>query len=135
MGKENEVNGDKYVAIDFGAESGRLILGYLQNGKLAMEEIHRFKTQGTMIRGQLRWNVLRLWEEVLTGLQKYVKKFGPKVNGLGVDSWGVSPVGLDEYGNLAYTPFHYRASLVADPMLEEFQKQISADYIFDTTGI
>ena len=58
----------RYIAIDFGAESGRIIVGTLTDEKLEMEEISRFRTQGTMLQGSLRWNVIRFWEEIIAGL-------------------------------------------------------------------
>jgi rhamnulokinase len=125
----------RYIAIDFGAESGRLIVGTLTDGKLLMDEIHRFRTQGTQIGTSLRWNVLRFWEEVLEGLRKYVKKYGPVAAGIGIDSWGVSFVGLNEYDELHYIPFHYRADLIADPMMEQFLAELGKSFVFERTGI
>ncbi len=130
-----KAQGKKYIAIDFGAESGRLIVGILHDGKLTMNEIHRFRTQGTLVRGELRWNVMRFWEEILRGLKKYHEFYGEYADGIGIDSWGVSPVGLDEYDQLAYSPFHYRAELIADPMLERLKSEVGEDFIFRTTGI
>jgi rhamnulokinase len=124
-----------FIAIDFGAESGRLIVGSLNNRKLQMEEIYRFKTQGTTIANSLRWNVVRFWEEIVEGLRKYKIKYGTKAAGIGIDSWGVSFVGLNKYDDLAYLPFHYRAELIADPMLEEFKSSIGEALIFNNTGI
>jgi rhamnulokinase len=126
---------DRYIAIDFGAESGRLIVGTMENQKLEMEEIYRFRTQGTMLQGNLRWNVVRLWEEVIAGLETYQKKYGSDAAGIGIDSWGVSLVALNEYDELIYTPFHYRADIVADPMLDEFKAELGEKFIFNNTGI
>jgi sugar (pentulose or hexulose) kinase len=125
----------RYIAIDFGAESGRIIVGTIANDKLEMEEISRFRTQGTMLQGNLRWNVIRFWEEIQTGLQKYVDKYGPEASGIGVDTWGVSIIGLNSNDDLAYTPFHYRASIIADPVLDEFIQKIGKKKIFETTGV
>ena len=48
--------GLKHIAFDLGAESGRAVVGWLEDGKLKMEELHRFPTQGLLVRGTLRWN-------------------------------------------------------------------------------
>jgi rhamnulokinase len=125
----------RYIAIDLGAESGRIFVGTLTDDKLEMEEIYRFRTQGTMLQGNLRWNVIRFWEEIQTGLRKYVNKFGPEAAGIGVDTWGVTLIGLNSNDDLAYTPFHYRASIIADPLLDEFIHKIGKEYIFRTTGL
>ncbi len=125
----------RYIAIDLGAESGRVITGSLSDNSLEMQEIYRFKTQGTMLQGNLRWNVIRFWEEIQEGLRRYVDKFGSEAAGIGIDTWGVSMVGLNSQDDLAYTPFHYRASLIADPILDEFVKKIGKDVIFNTTAV
>jgi rhamnulokinase len=127
----------RYIAIDFGAESGRFIVGTFDETekKLQMEEIYRFKTQGTPFFGNLRWNVLRFWEEILAGLRKYHEIYGNKADGIGIDSWGVSLVALNLNDELLYTPFHYRAEIIADPILDNFKKELGEDYIFNITGI
>ena len=65
--------------------------------------------------------MIRFWEEVLEGLRKYHQIYGPDANGIGIDTWGVSMVGLDKYDHLRYPPFHYRANTIADPMLRFLQ--------------
>ena len=127
----------KYIAIDFGAESGRFIVGTLnlEKKQLSMDEIYRFRTQATKINGQLRWNVIRLWEEILIGLKNYERSYGSIAAGIGIDSWGVSPVGLNEYDDLAFTPFHYRADFDFDERLSNMQEEVGKDNIFDKTGI
>ena len=49
-----------YIACDLGAESGRVILGTLENGRITIEEIHRFPTGASSIQGSLRWDILRM---------------------------------------------------------------------------
>ena len=46
-----------YLAIDLGAESGRLVLGTLENKKLSMREIHRFPNGMLHINGHYFWNI------------------------------------------------------------------------------
>jgi len=130
-----EITASKYIAIDLGAESGRLMVGILQNNKVNLEEIYRFRTQGTLIIGDLHWNVMRFWEEIVEGLKKYHELHGADANGIGIDTWGVSIVGLDKYDQVRFFPFHYRADLIADPMLEKMKQAIGEKVIFDITGI
>jgi len=85
---EPNMEPQRYIAIDFGAESGRIIAGTLSDDKIELEEIYRFRTQGTMLQGNLRWNVVRFWEEIQVGLRKYKDKYGSKAAGIGVDTWG-----------------------------------------------
>ena len=50
-----------YLAIDLGAESGRVILGQLKAGKFTMKEVHRFSNGAIKIgRASCRERVLRL---------------------------------------------------------------------------
>jgi len=62
----------KVLAFDLGASSGRAILGIYENGKLEMEEIHRFSNDPVMVNGTLYWDILRLFFEIKTGLSKCV---------------------------------------------------------------
>ena len=58
-----------YLACDLGAESGRVMLGRLEDGRVALEEIHRFPTVSVRLGDSLRWDVLRLWDDIRAGLR------------------------------------------------------------------
>ena len=49
-----------YLAVDLGAESGRVMAGLWNGRKLRLEEIHRFPTGGVYLGDTFRWDVLRL---------------------------------------------------------------------------
>jgi rhamnulokinase len=57
-----------FLAIDLGAESGRAILGVLDNGKLTLKEVHRFSNGPVRLPDGLHWDVLRLWSEIKHGI-------------------------------------------------------------------
>ena len=59
-----------YLACDLGADSGRLILGTLDHGKISVEELHRFPTGAVKTAGALHWNFDGLINELKTGLKK-----------------------------------------------------------------
>jgi len=59
-----------FLACDLGAESGRLMLGTLQEGKLALKEIHRFPNTPLKVDGSLHWDILKLFDELKTGMRK-----------------------------------------------------------------
>ena len=80
-----------YIACDLGAESGRVILGRLREGRVALEEIHRFSNGAVKIAGSLRWDVLRIFDELKTGLRKVAAR-GVWAESLSVDSWGLDYV-------------------------------------------
>ena len=59
-----------YAAVDMGASSGRLILGHMENGKIELEEIHRFENGMVKKDGELCWEFDRIFKEIVTGLKK-----------------------------------------------------------------
>ena len=59
-----------YLAVDIGASSGRHILGSYQNGKLVLEEIHRFENNIRVIDEHLSWDVDYLFHEIIAGMKK-----------------------------------------------------------------
>ena len=54
-----------YLAVDFGASSGRHMLGWLENGKMQIQEVHRFQNGMKEINGSLCWDVDQLFKEVI----------------------------------------------------------------------
>lgn len=96
----------RVLAFDFGASSGRAMLGTYQDGIISMQEIHRFSNDPVSVRGTLYWDVLRLYHEILTGIQLAVQQGG--FDALGIDTWGVDFGLLDNNGNLLSNPVHYR---------------------------
>ena len=77
-----------YLAVDIGASSGRHMLGWLENGRLYTEEIHRFPNGMARKNGRLCWNLDALFEEIKTGLSK-CGKAGKIPSYMGIDTWGV----------------------------------------------
>lgn len=128
------MSGHHYVACDLGAESGRVMLGTLAEGKLALEEIHRFANGPVRVNGALRWDVLRLFDELKTGLGKIVAR-GIKPDGLSCDSWGVDYVWLKDGEPFLTAPFHYRDSARNERAFERAFTVVPADTIFAETGI
>ena len=123
-----------YLAVDLGAESGRTIVGSLEEGRLSLTETHRFSNGPVRLPDGLHWDVLRLWSEIKTGIGISSTKFDRCVSSLGLDTWGVDFALLDRHGALLSNPFHYRDERT-DGMLEEaFQRMPRAD-IFENTGI
>jgi len=59
--------GKPYLALDFGAESGRAVLAHLHSGILTTEEVHRFPNEPVEYSGSLHWDAARLWFEVRKG--------------------------------------------------------------------
>ncbi len=123
-----------YLAIDLGAESGRTIVGTLEEDRLTLAETHRFANGPVRLPGGLHWDVLRLWSEIKTGIGASSTKFRKRLDSIGLDTWGVDFALLDQEGTLLSNPFHYRDERT-DGMLEAAFKRMPRSEIFANTGI
>ena len=121
------------VAIDLGAESGRVILGTLRRGRLATEVVHRFPTGATEMAGTLRWDVVGFHGEILRGL-RLVADRGLKVASVSCDSWGVDYVLCRDDAPLVSQPFQYRDPRTARAFAETVRR-VGARAIFAETGL
>ena len=101
----------KVLAFDFGASSGRAILGSLENGKLVLEEVHRFDNEPVGINDGFYWDLPRLFHEVKQGIRK-VKDV--EFESIGVDTWGVDYVLVGKNGKLLSNPYNYRDERTLD---------------------
>ena len=124
----------RYIGLDLGASSGKVIVGLLKNYKLKLKEIYRFPNGGIQIFNSLYWDTLRLFEELKNGLKKCVDKFGTQFDGIGIDTWGVDFVLLDKNDELTGLSYHYRDKRT-DGMIDEMFKIIPKEEIFNNTGI
>ena len=122
-----------YLACDLGADSGRLILGTLDHGKISLEELHRFPTGATKVAGALHWEFDRLLNELKTGLKKAAAKNLP-IAGISTDSWGVDYVLYDERGLIMQPVWCYRDSRTVAGV-ERVKEKIEWPVIFAETGI
>ena len=123
-----------YLAIDLGAESGRVIAG-LWNGKsLQIEEIHRFPNGPVHLADSLRWDVLRIWSEIQNGLSLATRKYGKSIISVGADTWGVDYVLFDKKDEMLGYPFHYRDARTNGVMEKAF-RNVSRSEIFAQTGL
>jgi rhamnulokinase len=127
-------NTRNYLAVDLGAESGRTIVGTLENDRLSLTETHRFGNGPVRLSDGLHWDVLRLWSEIKAGIGISSAKFDRHLESIGLDTWGVDFALLDSQGALLSNPFHYRDERT-DGMLEEAFKRMSRAEIFSNTGI
>lgn len=125
--------GKYFLAIDIGASSGRHILGSLENGKIVLEEVHRFWNGMDDIDGTLCWNVDRLFNEIIAGMKK-CREIGKIPESVGIDTWGVDFVLLDKDDKLVGQAVGYRDHRT-DGMDEEVYKIIKEDDLYARTGI
>lgn len=122
-----------YLAIDIGASSGRHILGRMEDGKLVMEEIYRFENFVTKKDGHLCWDIDHLVNEVLEGL-KMCKKLNKIPATIGIDTWGVDYVLLDQEGKRIEPVYAYRDDRTHD-VIKEVEDKISFEELYSITGI
>ncbi len=122
-----------YLAIDIGASSGRLILSHLEDGKMVLEEIHRFPNGITDKEGRKVWDVDRLFAEIKTGMRKCLEMDKVPVS-VGVDTWAVDFVLLDGDGKRITDAVAYRDSRT-DGMDELVYRVIPERELYARTGI
>jgi rhamnulokinase len=127
--------GERYLAFDLGAESGRVVLGELEErGRLRIVEIHRFANGTVNIQGHLHWDIPDLYEELVKGIRLCAEAHTPSPASIGIDTWGVDFGLLDERGNLLELPFTYRDSGTQGAM-GRFLKRLPGKKLYGLTGI
>ncbi|MDO4574848.1 MAG: rhamnulokinase family protein [Planctomycetia bacterium] len=122
-----------YLAVDMGASSGRHVLGFLEGGKLRLEEVYRFENGVTDLGGTLYWDLPFLWKNVCSGIRRAVE-VSQNIQSVGVDTWGVDFGMLDANGRLLSNPVAYRDSRTNGYPDAAFAT-VSRDEIFASTGL
>jgi len=123
-----------YLAIDLGAESGRVMAGRFDGRHMCLEEIHRFANGAVVLAGTRRWNLTGLWKEIQIGLRQAATRFGRQIVSVGVDTWGVDYVLLSARDELLGQPYHYRDART-EGVLENACSRIPRREIFAATGL
>ncbi|HUN06553.1 MAG TPA: rhamnulokinase family protein [Aggregatilineales bacterium] len=119
------------LAIDLGNESGRVMRLRYDGSRISAEEVYRFANGPVTLRGTLHWDVLRLWNEIESGLSAAL---GEPAEGIGVDSFGVDFGLLDDRGQLLGNPVHMRDSRT-EGMMDWVLERVPKEYLFERTGI
>lgn len=122
-----------YIALDLGAESGRVIIGRLDGERLQLEMIHRFPNGPVQVFDSLYWDILYLWREMKEGLKHCVQAHGSLFSSLGVDSWALDFVLLGADDVLLGNPYYYRDGRT-EGMIEEVLKHVTLEEVYQTTG-
>ena len=124
----------RFLAFDVGASSGRGVLGLLDGEMLKLQEVHRFPNGPVQILDNIYWDVLQMLVEMKSALELCVKEYGPKLDGIGFDTWGVDFGLVGRNDTLLGHPYHYRDKFT-DGMIEEALKSVPREEIFQRTGI
>ena len=122
----------RVLAFDFGASSGRAIVGVFDGEKIELREVHRFSNDPVKINGTFYWDVQRLFFEIKQGILKAKEDGG--FDSIGIDTWGVDFGLLRKDGTLVENPVHYRDAR-NDGMVEFAKKYMSQEEMYDITGI
>ncbi len=127
------MNTQNFLAVDIGASSGRTILGILDNGVLRIEELTRFPNPLIEVNGHFYWNILSLYESIITGLKKVAQE-GIKISSIGIDTWGVDFIAIDKNKEIIGMPYAYRDPHTVDAP-ENFFKLMPRKDVYEATGI
>src|SRR5664280_578468 len=121
------------VAVDLGAESGRVITGEFDAERLSLDEVHRFSNAPVRQGRHLRWNSHRLIDEITHGLEQ-VGARRADVTSVAVDAWGVDYGLIDDKGALIEEPYHYRDPRT-EGMVERISHVITRERLYELTGV
>lgn len=121
----------RVLAFDFGASSGRAIIGIFDGETIRLEEVHRFENTPVQMCGTLYWDLPRLFHEIKQGLVKAAQSGG--FDSLAVDTWGVDFGLIGKDGHLLELPVNYRDSRTAG-MLDKAFELIDKERFYKITG-
>jgi rhamnulokinase len=121
-----------FAAVDLGAESGRVVVGRLDGGRVQFEEVHRFANRSVRLPDGLRWNLLGLFDQTLEGLGRAAE--ANRLQGVGVDAWGVDYALLDKDDRVLGLPFHYR-DVRTQGMIARAHGRVAREELYAVTGI
>ena len=136
----------RHLAVDLGASGGRIAIGTLHRGltvpvegvqdrpgptvRFEVEILHRWPHAGVRVQGNLYWDILGIWKEILHGLS-----LAPKdALSVGVNSWGVDYGLIDEHGNLLDGVHHYRSRRTKG-FYDKSLERLGRDRIYEATGV
>lgn len=122
------------LAVDLGASSGRVVSGGFDGRRLELEELHRFENGPVSVGGELVWDMVRLWQEVLVGLRAAAMRHGVAAHSVGVDTWGVDFSFLTADDALLANPVCYRDARTRG-MLAAAEAVVPRSEIFAATGL
>ncbi len=122
-----------YIAVDMGAESGRVMLATLEGQKLSFQEMHRFANTPVEKNGELHWDFNNQMNQIKLGIRKTVA-VQKNIQSIGIDTWGVDFGLIDANGELLENPYHYRDSRTGESFAQAF-KIMPENKVYAATGI
>lgn len=122
-----------FAAVDIGASGGRVIAGKVIDDRITSEVVHRFDNGPVNSKAGLRWDLTRLYDQVIIGLTELSRRY-PEVISIGIDTWAVDYGLLDSGGRLVEEPHSYRDPRTADAVRDVHDRIAPAD-LYTITGL
>ena len=122
------------VAVDLGAQSGRVAMSAFDGERLSIRRVHSFANVPVRVHETLHWDVLRLYDGVLEGLRAAAREASGRVDSVGIDTWGVDFALLDSRGRLVQNPVHHRDARSGRGM-EFVLARVAGRELYERTGI
>ena len=113
---------EKFIAVDLGSESGRVMIGRIDDNQLSLDEVHRFPNHAVNVLGHQYRNPLGMFQEIKQGIFKAAQQFGGDFISAGVNCFGLDYALLDSQGDLVGTPYCYRDSRTEGVMERVFER-------------
>lgn len=123
-----------YLGVDLGAESGRVMAGLFDGSTIRVEQVNRFPTGGMIFGDTMRWDVLRIWTEILAGLAAGGAQYREQVRSVGVDTWGVDYALFTDRMEMLGNPYHYR-DVRTQGLLDDVLTRVGRQEIYSATGL
>jgi rhamnulokinase len=123
-----------YLAVDLGADSGRVMAAIYDGRKIVLEEMARFLTGGLLLPDGWHWDMLRIYGDIRRGIAKAVAEHGDDVVSVSVDTWGVDYGLLDDQGRLLGMPWMYRDART-DGAMDGVAALVPTAELYRRTGI
>ncbi|HUG11035.1 MAG TPA: rhamnulokinase family protein [Opitutaceae bacterium] len=123
------------AAVDLGATSGRVILGTWSRDKLALREVHRFQNAFSSVGGHDYWDTAGLWTQIKTGLVKAQAAAKGRLASVGVDTWGVDYVLVDDTGRIVFPAHAYRDARTQPGLKRLANTRAALERVYAATGI
>ena len=128
------MNHKVFLAVDLGADSGRVMAGVYDGERLALREMARFPNGGLLLPDGWHWDLVRIYGDIRKGIEKARAAFGEEVVSVSVDTWGVDYGLLDERGSLLGLPWTYRDRRT-DGMMDAVAAAVPPAELYRRTGI
>ncbi|MFP7833615.1 rhamnulokinase [Marisediminicola sp. LYQ134] len=120
------------AAVDLGATSGRVIVGYVGDDDITLRHVARFANTPVRTADGLHWNILELYRDVVAGVATAARD-EPGLSSIGIDSWAVD-YALMRGGRMLSTPYHYRDERTATA-IERTHSAVPKGALFAANGL